>query len=100
AITQVAVEFGPSGQVDTGADVLTVLGTGNDDAVTLKQDEALLMVKGLAAVVTAKGLDAEDSLVVQTGAGKDRIDASSVTPTGFALKLDADIGDDVILGSK
>lgn len=99
-ITEVAVEFGPQGQADTGADVLTLLGTDKDETVALKDNESLLVVKGLSAVVTAEGLDTDDRVVVETGAGKDRIDASSVAPAGFALTLDGGRDDDTILGSQ
>ena len=100
---QVAIDLSAtrgSGQGDGQADTVIVNGTAADDRVSVVSSGSSVVVNGLAGRVTINGADAGiDSLVVNSGAGNDTIDASRLHAGQVNLTLNGGDGNDTIIGS-
>ncbi len=102
AVKQVAIDLSAvpgSGQGDGVTDTVSVNGTAGDDKISVVTSGSSVVVNGLAAQVTIKGVDAGgDSLVVNGGAGNDSINASGVHGQ-VNLTINGGDGNDTITGS-
>jgi Ca2+-binding RTX toxin-like protein len=86
---------------DAAADVVAVNGTGAGDIIDVFGSGSTLSVLGLAArvnVTQAEG--ANDTLVINGGAGNDGITATTMPAGVMKLTLDGGAGNDTILGSQ
>jgi Ca2+-binding RTX toxin-like protein len=102
-VTQVALDLAATpgtGQGDGQADTVSVNGTAGDDRISVTTSGSSVVVNGLPAQVTINGAEAaNDSLVVNGGAGNDSIDASRLHAGQVNLTLNGGDGDDRIIGS-
>ena len=101
-LTQVAIDLSATpgtGQSDGVADTVTVSGTAGDDRISVASSGASVVVNGLATQVTVSGVDSLDSLVVNSGAGNDTIDATRLHAGQVNLTINGGDGNDTILGS-
>ncbi len=102
AVKQVAIDLSAvpgSGQGDGATDTVSVHGTAGDDKISVVTSGSSVVVNGLAAQVTIKGVDAGgDALVVNGGAGNDTINASGVHGQ-VKLTINGGDGNDTITGS-
>ena len=90
-----------SGVGDGLADTVIVNGTTNSDAVTVTGAPATgVSVSGLQATVNIAGSDPTlDSLVIDSLAGDDVVNASALQAGVINLMVDGGAGDDVLVGS-
>ncbi|MFO1302137.1 MAG: calcium-binding protein [Burkholderiales bacterium] len=96
-VANVNIDLASGGATD--ADVVTVVGTGLDDVITVAGDLYGVSVRGLAADIDVTGAEASyDRLVVLAGDGDDVIDASVLAADGIRLTADGGKGNDVLLG--
>ena len=85
---------------DGAIDTVIVVGSTDDDEISVDDGPNGLVVTGLAAVVNvATAEPANDSLVVNGISGDDVIDASQLPAGLVALTLDGGDGDDLVTGS-
>ncbi|MGC2316996.1 MAG: calcium-binding protein [Bradyrhizobium sp.] len=102
-VKQVAIDLSGmpgSGQGDGQADAVTVNGTAGADRIIVAGSGTSIEVNGLSVQTTIKGVEpANDSLVVNGGAGNDTIDASRLHSGQVNLTLNGGDGDDMIIGS-
>jgi Ca2+-binding RTX toxin-like protein len=97
-VTEVVVDLGPA---DAQVDSVSVSGRAGADTVTIATAGAEAQVNGLAAQLRVLGAEAgSDQLAVNTGAGNDNINASTLLNTGPRLTIDAGAGNDTINGSQ
>jgi len=90
---------GSAGGDDLAADNVIVNGTNGDDVVTVTGNASSTNVLGLAARVTLTGAGAgTDRVTVNTLAGDDVVDASSLTADGALLTAAGGDGDDILIG--
>jgi len=99
-VKEVAIDLADStGVPDAQKDQVTLEGTLGDDIVSLTQSGTATTVNGLAAQLSLDHADAGlDVLAINSGAGDDVIDASSMPAAAPKLIVDAGDGDDVVLG--
>jgi Ca2+-binding RTX toxin-like protein len=102
-VKQVAIDLSAtsgSGQGDGQTDTVNVNGTAGDDRISVSSSGSSVVVNGLAAQVTIKGVDAGiDQLVVNGGAGDDVINASGLRAGLVNLTINGGDGNDTITGS-
>ncbi|WP_426608588.1 beta strand repeat-containing protein [Bradyrhizobium sp. McL0616] len=102
-VKQVAIDLSAtpgSGQGDAQPDTVIVNGTAGDDHVSVVSSGSSILVNGLAAQVSIKGVDAgTDSLVVNGLGGDDIIDASGLHAGQVNLTINGGDGNDTITGS-
>ncbi len=102
-VTQVAIDLASTpgtGQGDVQADTVNVNGTAGDDRISVATNGSSIVVSGLPAQVTINGAEAaNDTLVVNGGAGNDSIDASRLHAGQVNLTINGGDGDDRIIGS-
>jgi Ca2+-binding RTX toxin-like protein len=92
--------FGGTGD-DAAADTVVVDGTAGGDVIDVVGAGSSVAVLGLAARVNVTGSEgANDSLVVNAGAGNDAITATTLPAGVVRLTLDGGAGNDVLLGSQ
>jgi Ca2+-binding RTX toxin-like protein len=81
------------------SDIVTVIGTNDDDVILALGDASGVAVVGLATQVNITGaLVATDRLIVNALAGSDVIEASALAATGIALSANGGTGDDILIG--
>ncbi len=99
-ITNVKTDLAaPGGVDDLAADNVIATATNGDDVATVTGAGTTASVFGLPAVLMVTGASATtDRLTVDTLAGDDVIDASSVPAGAVLLTLSGGAGDDVLLG--
>ncbi len=86
---------------DGAADVVTANGTNGNDIIDVFGAGASVSVLGLAAQINIANTEgANDSLVVNGGAGDDGLTATTVPAGVIKLVLDGGAGNDRILGSQ
>jgi Ca2+-binding RTX toxin-like protein len=102
-VQQVAIDLSSpagSGVGDGSADSVTVNGTSASDQITVAGAGGSVGVTGLSAQITLTGTEgANDSLVVNGGAGNDTINAATLPAGQIKLTIDGGSGNDIILGS-
>ncbi|MEH2568648.1 beta strand repeat-containing protein [Bradyrhizobium sp. AZCC 2289] len=102
-VKQVAIDLSATpgiGQGDAQPDTVIVNGTTGDDHISVVSSGSSILVNGLAAQVTIKGIDAgTDSLVVNGGGGDDIINASALHAGQANLTINGGDGNDAITGS-
>ena len=97
-VAEVVVDLGTA---DAQVDSVSATGRAGADTVTLATVGAETHVNGLAAQLRVLGAEAgSDQLAVNTGAGNDNINASTLLATGPRLTIDAGAGNDIINGSQ
>jgi Ca2+-binding RTX toxin-like protein len=103
-VNQVTLDLSGTPGTGTGdgqADTVTVTGTTDNDNVQIAGSASDLTVAGLPAQIEIKGSDGPgDSLVVNTLAGNDSINAQALPAGAINLTVDAGSGDDSIMGSQ
>jgi Ca2+-binding RTX toxin-like protein len=99
-VTQVVVDLaGAGGTADGARDQITATGRATADNVTIATAGAETTVTGLPADLRITNADAgTDALRVNTGAGNDVVNASTMLATGVVLTVDAGAGNDQIQG--
>ena len=83
---------------DGAADIVSVIGTGKDNTITVTSLGQQSAVNGLSAKVTVDGAEALDLVSVDGAGGDDVIDAGKHTGAA-SLRLLGGAGDDFITGS-
>jgi len=83
---------------DAQPDNVIVSGTNGDDVVTVAGGAGSAQASGLAAAVTLSGAAGSDRLTVNTLAGDDVVDGSSLAADSVLLTADGGADDDVLLG--
>jgi Ca2+-binding RTX toxin-like protein len=100
-VQQVAIDLGSpagSGIGDGQADIVTVTGVAGVNHITVTNDNGVITVAGLSAQVTINGAEAaNDTLVIDTFDGNDKIDASA---SPINVVINAGAGNDVITGGQ
>jgi Ca2+-binding RTX toxin-like protein len=102
-VTRVDVDLAAPGGMagDAQADTVTVNGTSGADSIDVVGLGSAVTVTGLSATVNLTGTEgANDSLVINGGAGKDNITATVTSAGAIRLTLDGGAGDDTILGGQ
>jgi Ca2+-binding RTX toxin-like protein len=87
--------FGGAG--DGQVDRIVINATSGDDSISVIQENGVLKVIGLGAVIEIAGFEAHDQLVINGLAGNDIIDASTLGDV-IDLIVDAGAGDDIAIG--
>src|SRR5262249_58812161 len=102
-VAQVAIDLSSpagSGQGDGQPDTVTVKGTLGNDRISIASTGSSVVVNGLPSQVAINGAEpANDTLVVDGGAGNDTIDASTLNPGQINLTINGGAGNDTIIGS-
>ena len=106
-VTDVKIDLAfPSGSGigDGATDLVIVVGTTNDDVITVSGGITVSglpasVVSGLPASVEVSGSDATDQLAVNAGDGNDVIDASGFPVGQITLILSGGAGADLLIGS-
>jgi Ca2+-binding RTX toxin-like protein len=102
-VTQVALDLSAvpgSGQGDGAVDTVIVNGTQANDKITVATAGNSVVVNGLAAQTTIKGIDAGiDALTINGLGGDDTIDASKLHAGQVNLTINGGDGNDTIIGS-
>ena len=102
-VTQVALDLSGtagSGQGDGVVDTLIVNGTQANDSITIATSGSSVVVNGLTAQTTIKGIDAgTDALTINGLGGDDTIDASKLHAGQVNLTINGGDGNDTITGS-
>jgi Ca2+-binding RTX toxin-like protein len=89
----------PGGAGDGQPDTVTVFGTNGDDIAQVFGDASGAAVVGLAAQVNITGAESTlDRLTINTLAGEDVVEASSVLSGAIQLAADGGEGNDVLVG--
>jgi Ca2+-binding RTX toxin-like protein len=97
-VTEVIVDLGPA---DAQVDSISMSGRAGADTLTVATVGAETQVNGLATQLRVLGAEAgSDQLALNTGAGNDNINASTLLATGPRLTIDAGAGNDTINGSQ
>ena len=99
-VTEIAIDLaGTGGTADGVRDQITAAGRASADNVTIATAGAETTVTGLPATLRITNADAaSDALLINTGAGNDIINASTMLATGVVLTVDAGAGNDQIQG--
>jgi Ca2+-binding RTX toxin-like protein len=100
-VTRVAIDLaGTVGGVagDGATDSVSVDATSGNDAVIITGDATSVAVIGLAATTLIKNGEVDDQLLVNGGAGDDKLDASTLGT--MTLTLDGGAGNDTLLGGR
>jgi Ca2+-binding RTX toxin-like protein len=98
-LTDVKTALGINGNGDGAADTVTVNGTSGDDVAVAAGDNTGASVFGLSARVNVtRGEVANDRIAINTLAGDDVVDGSSLAATAPPLLVDGGQGDDVLIG--
>jgi Ca2+-binding RTX toxin-like protein len=102
-VKQVAIDLSGtlgSGQGDAQPDTVIVNGTAGDDHISVVSSGSSIVVNGLAAQVSIKGIDAGiDTLVINGLGGDDIINASGLHAGQANLTINGGDGNDTITGS-
>jgi Ca2+-binding RTX toxin-like protein len=102
-VKQVAIDLSAtlgSGQGDAQPDTVIVNGTAGDDHISVVSSGSSIVVNGLAAQVSIKGVDAGvDTLVINGLGGDDIINASGLHAGQANLTINGGDGNDTITGS-
>ena len=102
-VKSVGIDLGSppgSGTGDGQADTVIVNGRASNDHITIAGSGTSLTVAGLPAQISINGSEgANDTLVINTLGGNDKIDASGLTAGVTHLTIDAGDGNDTIIGS-
>ena len=86
---------------DGAADNVTVTGTGRNDVISITGAGTAVSVTGPPATVKLNGAEgANDTLIVNGGAGNDTINAAALPPGIIGLTIDGGAGNDTIIGSQ
>jgi Ca2+-binding RTX toxin-like protein len=86
---------------DAQADTVIVTGTNNADVIDVVGSGTSVAVVGLPASINITNSEgANDSLVINAGAGNDSINASTLVADITRLTIDGGAGNDTILGSR
>jgi Ca2+-binding RTX toxin-like protein len=86
---------------DGQADTVIAAGTNNADTIDVVGAGSSVSVVGLPATINITNSEgANDSLVINAGAGNDTINASTLGADITRLTIDGGTGDDTILGSR
>ena len=96
-VTHVTVDLGTN---DMAADQVTVNGTNGSDQINVVATATGVAVTGLPAQVNIDHPEAGDFLTVNSGAGNDTINASSLPAGVIGLTIDGGAGNDTITGSQ
>ena len=100
-VKQVAIDLAASGGLPDGQqDTVMVNGTAGNNIIGVTVSGGVVTVSGLPEQVTINAADADDRLVVNSGAGNDVIDASMLPAAVMALTVDGGAGSDTIIGSQ
>jgi Ca2+-binding RTX toxin-like protein len=86
------------GAGDGAADTVSVNGTTGDDVAVVYGDTNAISVVGLAARVNITDSEANDRLIINTLAGHDVMDATSLASVAIQLTADGGPGDDILHG--
>jgi Ca2+-binding RTX toxin-like protein len=88
-----------NGGGDNQADLVTVNGTNNDDAIVASGSAGQAVVVGLSAQINITGAEpAADRLVLNGERGDDDIDASGLDADAILLTVNGGDGDDTLIG--
>jgi Ca2+-binding RTX toxin-like protein len=103
-VRQVAIDLSGvpgSGVGDDQADTVTVNGTTGNDHIRIASAGGAFVVSGLAAQVAINGEEAaNDTLVINSQAGNDVVDASALQGGLMKLVLNGGTGNDTLIGSQ
>jgi Ca2+-binding RTX toxin-like protein len=99
-VTAATVDLGSNGAGDGSADQVVVSGTSGPDAITVAGSDGSATVSGLAASVSIANTEpANDTLTVNSLAGTDTVDASSLDASSVKLQLNGGDDADQLIGS-
>jgi len=98
-VTNVTLELGVNGAGDGAVDQVTVTGTGGNDQISVFGAGTEVSVVGLPAEVRLEHPDG-DTLGINSGAGNDTINASTLPAGLVGLTIDGGAGNDTIIGSQ
>ncbi len=102
-VKQVAIDLSGtpgSGTGDGQSDTVTINGRAGNDQITVTGSGSSVDVTGLPAEVTITGSEGGlDSLVINSGDGNDKIDASTLPAGVISLIVNAGNGNNTVIGS-
>ncbi|HEV7606769.1 MAG TPA: calcium-binding protein [Steroidobacteraceae bacterium] len=99
-VSEIDIDLGNAAGVADGVrDQIIAAGRASADTVTVTNAGAETTVTGLPTTLRITNADAaSDTLALNTGAGNDIVDASTMLATGVVLNVDAGAGNDQIFG--
>lgn len=90
---------GANGNGDGAADTIVLQGTPGDDVIVVVGDSGQVTVLGLHAQINITGFEStNDRIIINTLAGDDVVDATSLTAQSIQLIANGGAGNDILLG--
>jgi Ca2+-binding RTX toxin-like protein len=99
-VTEININLaGANGTGDGAVDTIILQGTPGDDVIFVVGDNGQVTVLGLHAQINITGFEsANDRIIINTLAGDDVVDATSLTAQSIQLMADGGAGNDILLG--